>query len=148
MIVKECGEEILFYLKYEKYTSVLFFLMFIPNSILIWVYVQSSYDEGSAFESFIQRFTLRSLIDLDTGITDNQYSLWAPLIAFIAHIMLQHIMIYLYKMEIDVWVNQNVKEVRNKNKQMDQKHLRDNSITVYGLNQEDDPKLVHNFLSN
>ena len=53
MIVKECGEEILFYLKYEKYTSVLFFLMFIPNSFLIWVYVKCSFEEGSAIESFI-----------------------------------------------------------------------------------------------
>ena len=50
--------------------------------------------------------------------------------------MLQHVMIYMYKLDIDTWQNQQVNEAKNKKfQQYEQKQLRDNSIVVYGINQ-------------
>ena len=62
----------------------------------------------------MQRFTLRSLIDLERGLIGSQFNLLATLATFIAHIMMQHIMIYMYKLDIDTWQNQKVNEVKNK----------------------------------
>jgi len=42
-ILENCGQEVLFYLKYLKYTATLFFIMSICNIPVIFVYISSSY---------------------------------------------------------------------------------------------------------
>ena len=51
-LVRECGEEILFYLKYLKYTSVLLLFMSIVNIPTIIVYFNCS-DETTKIESYL-----------------------------------------------------------------------------------------------
>ena len=90
-ILQNCGEEVLFFLKYEKYCAVLFFLMSVVNAPLILVYAASSVDNPNIkVESFLQRLTMRSIIDMATESSDNQNMmfLWATPIAFIFHTLL------------------------------------------------------------
>jgi hypothetical protein len=46
LIVNRCGEEVLFYLKYEKYCAILFFVMSLANTPVTYIYFMSSFDNS------------------------------------------------------------------------------------------------------
>ena len=53
-ILEKCGEEILFYLKYEKYCAILFLVMWIANIPVTYIYLMSSFDNSQInFTSFL-----------------------------------------------------------------------------------------------
>ena len=67
-IVQNCGEEILFYLKYEKYCAILFMIMWIVTTPVTYIYFTASQENDQIkFTSYLQRFTIRSLIDIEKG---------------------------------------------------------------------------------
>ena len=90
----------LFYLKYEKYCALLFLMMSLVNIVLVYLYFLNSYqNQQVTFTSFLQRFTVRSLIDIEKGDQMNEGGfnyIWITLGAFIFHILLQHLEIYMY----------------------------------------------------
>lgn len=68
-ILKNCGEEVLFYLKYEKYVAILFLIMSVFNIPVIIIYYKSSYSNQNLGKeiTFLQRFTVASLFDMENG---------------------------------------------------------------------------------
>ena len=82
-------------------------MMSLVNSILTLLYFESSYDNSQAyFTSFLQRVTVRSLIDIEKGgelVENDKPYLWITLGAFIFHIILQHLEIFMYQQECNTW---------------------------------------------
>lgn len=149
------GQDVLFYLKYEKYCAILFFMMSLCNIPVILIYYKSSFDNTQIkIDSYLQRFTVTSLIDIQKGGDSvisksndkDKIFLWATLILFIFHLLLQHMCVIIYHQECRAWKNQNVSEAAGKAQQNLEKSIMDNSLVIYGLNQGDDPKKINKFL--
>ena len=100
-VLQECGEEVLFYLKYEKYVAILFLIMAICNIPVLSIYFTAANDQKENKISFLASLTVSSIFDMEKGSNggDNkqdQSYLWGTLILFIFHVMFQHLEIIIY----------------------------------------------------
>jgi hypothetical protein len=91
--------------------------------------------------------TILTILKIDTnGIKVNaeeDNSIFVVLLTFIIHMLLQHLMIFLFDIECDYWSS---KDLDMSGHKLDA-HIRQNSLVIYNLNKDDDPKQIENFFN-
>ena len=147
-ILNTHGEEILIYLLQLKYSFLLFFLMSIANIPVILTYL-TAYFKRPADSSLkvMDSLTILTILKIDThGIkvnADDENVIFVVLLTFIIHMLLQHMMLLLFDIECDYWSSRDLDMSGHK---LDA-HIRQNSLVIYNLNKDDDPKQIENFFN-
>lgn len=150
-ILEKCGEEVVFYLKYEKYCAGLFFFMSILNIPALCIYYQESHKTSQEFQEqqlqdWLLRLTVLPLIELATKGESGTPSP-VVLILFLSHLLLQHLQIVMYRQEITSWKNQTEMEAHDKSQQNKVKKIQENTLVMTGIQQGDDPKKISKFIN-
>lgn len=134
----------LFYLKYLKYSAILFLIMSVLNIPVLLLYRKASDDSPLGNYTFLRSLTVAPLFDMASGEgvggTRDKSFFWATLVLFIFHLMFQHLHIIIYQQECDAWISQEAEVAKDKQRIATSKHIRENSFAIYGLNQGDSPK--------
>jgi hypothetical protein len=93
----DAGYEVVLYLKFLKYSCVMYTITFIFGGIpLLVTYVRDSYrdEQTVVFNSFLERMTIKSYQGIQRG---GSYTIWMLFLFYVVFVVMGHTQLYLFE---------------------------------------------------